>query len=238
MVGKAFIGLVLIPLLFLFGCLSQMESDSVDLLSTFDFESGIQEWEGGISDYPVDSKETLTLSVDYDPVPSNSLLDGNGPYVSADNPHGDLFYFFKRKVEGLIPNMHYKLDFEFLIYTQLQNLSKDISSEDLYLKIGAVDFEPKLEQVTWRNSLEYDALNVDKGILNSDSGEDLINIGSIKQFTSDQAELISGNTFDFQIDVKTNTEGKIWLIIGVDSGIKSQLTFGLAALTVYYREQN
>jgi len=238
MVGKAFRVLVLIPFLFSVGCSSSMESDSIDLLSSFDFESDNQNWEGGISDYPIDYQDSIAVLVDYNAVPGTSLLDGNGFNISADNPHGDLFYFFKRKVDGLSPNNYYKLDFEFLLYTQLQTISENINSEDLYLKIGAVDYEPELQQLRWPNSLEYLTLNVDKGILNSEGGKDLINIGSIKRFTSDQPEVISGNTFDFQIGSKADGNGSIWLLIGVDSGVRSQLTFGLAALTVYYREQN
>jgi len=37
--------------------------------------------------------------------------------------------------------------------------------------------------------------------------------------------------------VVADANGEVWLIIGVDSGIKSNLTFGMMALTVYYRKQ-
>ena len=136
------------------------------------------------------------------------------------------------------PNKKYKIDFEFLIYTQLLTQIDKLSSDELYLKIGAVNYEPSLEQFTWRNSLDYMALNVDKGATNSDSGEDIINIGSVSELTSDTPEAISGNTFDQLIEVETDKDGTVWLIVGVDSGIKSQLTFGMAALTVFYRKQN
>ena len=238
MVGKVFLSVVLVSVVVLFGCNSQMESDSVDLLSSFDFESGIQDWQGGISDYPLDSAENLVYLLDYDRVPSSSVLDGNGLNISADNPNGDLFYYFTRKVDGLMPNIVYKLDFEFLVYTQLLTLSKNLSNEDIYLKIGAVNFEPQLKQLTWRDNTQYVSLNVDKGDTNSEGGEDLVNIGSIKRFTSEQAEVISGNTYDFEIFAKSDINGSLWLMIGVDSGIKSELTFGMAALTVFYTKQN
>jgi hypothetical protein len=38
-------------------------------------------------------------------------------------------------------------------------------------------------------------------------------------------------------EVESNSAGEIWIIIGVDSGIKSDLTFGIEALTAYFRER-
>ena len=77
-----------------------------------------------------------------------------------------------------------------------------------------------------RNIQEYKTLNVEKGELNSEEGDDMLNVGSIKEFTSEVPEIISGNTFDTTFEVKTNADGELWILIGVDSGIRSQLTFG------------
>jgi len=237
MVGIAARASLLIIFLFLVGCKSEMESiDIVDFLTVFDFENGNQNWEGGISDYPIDYIENSDYLFSSINIPTSLPIEGKGLSISADNPHGDLFYFFKRKIQDLEPNKRYKLDFEFLIYTQLMTQTDKSSSKELYLKMGGVNYEPMLEQLTRRNSLGYMSLNIDKGVTNSSSGEDLVNIGSVKEFTSEIPEVISGNTFDFLIEVESNKNGVIWLVIGVDSGVKSQLTFGMAALTVYFRE--
>ena len=95
-----------------------------------------------------------------------------------------------------------------------------------------------MDLLLWENSENYLVLNIDKGDTNSESGKDIVNVGSIKQFTSDTPGAISGNTFDIDFEVESDENGEIWLVIGVDSGLKSQLTFGLAALTVYYQKQN
>ena len=62
-------------------------------------------------------------------------------------------------------------------------------------------------------------------------------IGSIREFTSEIPEVVSGNTFDQNFEVVSNNAGEIWIMIGVDSGIKSKLTFGIEALTVYFRQR-
>ena len=238
--GTTIKGIFFILLISLSGCLSEMEDGNIesnDLLSTFDFEDGDQGWEGGISDFPIDEKDSTEYSFSNIQVPVSLSLDNKGLNISADNPHGDLFYYFKRKVSGLGPNVTYKIDFEFLVYTQL-SLSDTSSSEEIYLKVGAVNYEPNLDLLLWENSEDYLVLNLDKGETNSESGEDIVNVGSVKEFTSDTPDVISGNTFDFNIEVESNKNGEVWLVIGVDSGFKSQLTFGLAALTVYYRKQN
>ena len=86
--------------------------------------------------------------------------------------------------------------------------------------------------------MDYKALNIDKGDINSESGQDAINVGSIKEYASETPEVISGNTFDDNFEIESNKAGEIWILIGVDSGIKSSITFGMEALTVYYREKN
>ena len=237
MEGKMMRTVIAVVLLIVGGCSGDSE-DQVDLLTTFDFESGDQLWTGGISDFPVAYEDDLYFLMSTEKVTNSSFLDeSSGLNVSGENPHGDLFYYFSRKVGGLIPNSKYKLDYEFLVYAQLLEKPDKLSSEELYLKVGAVNYEPVLEKVLWRNSLEYKALNIDKGEFNSDGGEDMINIGSIREFTSEIPEVVSGNTFDQNFEVVSNNAGEIWIMIGVDSGIKSKLTFGIEALTVYFRQR-
>lgn len=228
-----------IPLFLILGCSADMDKSSfeyADLISTFDFETADQQWTGGISDYPSDYKDSSDFVVRNSLLAYSSLYDGNELSISAENPYGEIFYFFKRKIEGLEPNTEYKLDFEFLISSQLTSGVKLGDSEDVYLKIGAVDYEPFLEKVKLDNAQEYVMLNVDKGASNSGTGDDLTNIGSIRDFTGEKAEAISGHTFDTPIRVRTDGHGVIWLVIGVDSGIKNRLTFGMSAVTVYYSE--
>ncbi len=219
------------------GCTSELESSKfVDLLTAFDFENGSQGWEGGISDYPVDYADSTDFSFEYSPIPSNLLVEGNGLEISAENPHGDIFYFFKKQISGLQPNKKYKLDFEFLVYTQLNDPTIKSLTDELYLKMGAVNYAPQLEKTVLQNSLEYKILNIDKGSANNEGGKNIVNIGSVKEFTKVTTKIVSGNTFDFNIEVVSNNDGDVWLIVGVDSGVKSYLTFGMTALTVYFTE--
>jgi len=229
--------LILMSLVVCISCAGDME-EQVDFLTTFDFESGDQLWQGGVSDYPVHYEDTIYFMMSTIKVDNSSFLDASsGLNVTGDNPHGDLFYYFNRKISGLEPNKRYKLDFEFLVYAQLLEKPEVLSSEELYLKVGAVNHEPGLEKIIWHNDIDYQILNVDKGELNSEGGQDMINVGSIKHFTGEIPEVVSGNTFDLNFERETNDKGELWLLIGVDSGIKSNLTFGLEALTVYYRER-
>jgi hypothetical protein len=185
MEGKLMRAIVLLLVLLLGGCSGDQE-DQVDLLTAFDFENGDQSWTGGISDYPLDFEDDLGFQMSTKNVINASFLDESvGLNISGENPHGDLFYYFNRKVEGLLLGKKYKVDYEFLVYAQLLKKPYRLSSEELYLKVGAVNYLPELETVLWRNSLQYKALNIDKGEYNSEGGQDMINIGSIKEFTSE-----------------------------------------------------
>lgn len=232
--------LLIIILIGLSGCSFEMDSqptEIVDLVTIFDFEKDDQMWQGGISDYPADYEMSSDFTFLNTITPPDLALDGNGLSISSDNPHGELFYFFKRKISDLNPGIKYKVDFEFLVYTQLPTQSDNLAAEELYLKIGAVNYNPELKTFV-HNSIDYITLDVDKGTNNSDNGSDVMNIGSVKEFTSNVPEVISGNTNGFHIEAEADANGAIWIVLGVDSGVKSELTFGLTALTVYYREQN
>lgn len=212
------------------------EAEHVDLLTAFEFANGNQEWKGGISDFPIDYLDSVVYKINNEAVPNSLTSSGKALNISAVNPHRDLFYYFLRKESGLEPGERYKIDFEFLVYTQLTGKVDG----DLYLKLGATNFPPELSprmSGTDKN-IELISLNVDKGDTNSASGTDVVNIGSIKEFTGEKPEVISGNNFDKRIEVVADRQGNVWLIIGVDSGISGQLTFGMAALTVYFRKQN
>jgi hypothetical protein len=230
----------LIVLFGLFGCSENMDSQSefVDLITVFDFAQEDDAWEAGISDFPVDYVGGSDFEFNNTATPASLALEGNELSISADNPDGEIFYFFRRKIPGLNPGTSYKVDFEFLVYTHLLTQSDNTSAEELYLKMGAVNYKPELKQFTTQNSEDYMALDVDKGIANSESGADVLNMGSVKEFTSGTPEVISGNTFDYNIITEADSDGAIWIVIGIDSGVKSKLSFGLVALTVYYREQN
>ena len=147
MVGDMMKYLLIIPLLLLLGCMEQNAVESVDLISAFDFDSGAQDWEGGISDYPINYEDSTDYQLSNIQVPGELLMQGKGLNISAENPHGDLFYYFKRHIAGLAPNTNYKLDFEFLVYTQRLEESTDLASPELVKKIVArikrFNFGPK-----------------------------------------------------------------------------------------------
>ena len=231
---------ILIVTLLFAGCsgeLSESPYDYAELISTFDFESADQLWDGGISDYPADYADSMNYVIANDQLAfaSSSFIDGNGLSISAENPHGDIFYYFKKKILGFQKNKTYKIDFEFLVLSQLNEERNVASDEDAFLKVGAVNFEPLLMTEQFHLK-EYVTLNIDKGASNEGTGSDMVNVGSIKEFLGDQPGSISGNTFDLPIEVQSDSDGGIWLIIGVDSGVKGNFTFSLAAITVYYTE--
>ena len=61
------------------GCALQTESDAaefVDLLAVFDFETGKQDWEGGISDYPVDYEDHMDYKFENLQVPTTLPIEG------------------------------------------------------------------------------------------------------------------------------------------------------------------
>ena len=228
-------------MIYLAGCAQSEDSmllEDVDLISTYDFVGGYQDWQAGISDFPTSTLDSTSFSFYNSRTPSNLPWQGYGLSVTADNPHGDLFYFFKKHITGLKANKAYNLKLEFMVYSQLDSGELVKTGENIYLKVGAVNFEPKLERIKNENFKDYKVLNVDKGAANHDSGEDLVNLGSIVKFTKSQPDAFSGNNLKNPIRVTSDANGGSWIVIGADSGIRNRLTFGLIAITIYYSEIN
>lgn len=130
--------------------------------------------------------------------------------------------FFKKQVDTLKPNQQYQVVFELNIASQYPTNSAGIGGSpgsSVFLKVGSTTQEPEtvLESDFWK-------INIDKGNQGTE-GADMKNMGHIG---------IPGNIFQYQIIkrdnkekpllAKTDATGKLWLVIGTDSGFEGTTT--------------
>lgn len=206
-------------------------------LFTFEFTSSTEGWLGDFADYPneqnVEAFYELMFSHSVLPSPLNN---NEGSLRQSGNNHSDdLFMFIKKKLDGLKPNTSYQVSLEVEIASNVANGSIGVGGspgEGVYIKAGASTIEP----VKVLNSLEnHYRMNIDKGN-QSQAGKDMKLIGDFANGTSLNIYKLKLLSTSSPIDVMTNANGEIWVIVGTDSGYEATTTIYYDRITVSIKE--
>ncbi|WP_154858238.1 hypothetical protein [Cyclobacterium xiamenense] len=195
------------------------------------FEAGMQGWEGGFADLPVDGLDSYELDVALDKLPEETGKTDPAIRIQGHNRSDDLFMFLKKEISGLDPGASYRAVFELRLASSYPENSIGIGGSpggSVFLKAGAVNQEPMPEPVE-EASTTYYRMNINKGNQSQD-GEDMYGLGTIG---------IAGDAFVYEIiqrdnrnrpqEVLADSEGKLWLIVGTDSGFEGKTV-------LYYQE--
>ncbi len=218
-----------ITLLFFYGCGGGGEVDSgvADAEFSYTFDSDKEGWTVDFADLPVDYDQPL-YELDYDHSLLPDDLEGGGIYVQGHNRSEDLFMFLKRQVEGLTPKAIYAVSVSIDLATNVPAESLGIGGSpgsSVYVKAGASTIEPDTFE-----SRGYRRMNIDKGN-QATSGKSMVVLGDLAHTEVDEIDpkylIKTVDNSDSPLSVEADDEGRIWLIVGTDSGFE-----GLTAL--YY----
>ena len=191
---------------------------------TFTFDSGAEGWMVGFADVPVDYDQSI-YELDHAHRPLPDGLEESGIYVQGHNRSDDLFMFLKRRVEGLRPSAEYRVHASVDLATNVPAGLVGIGGspgESVFVKAGASAVEP----VTVVDDNQYLRMNIDKGN-QSRGGETMTVIGNVAHLGVVDREyriktLDNGN---MPLTVSADEEGRIWLIVGTDSGFEGLSAF-------------
>lgn len=200
---------------------------------TFEFMNGTEGWAGDFADYPnepnVDDFYKLEFSHSTLPSPLNS--SEGALRQSGDNHSDDLFMFIKTKITGLEPNTDYQIDIEIEIATNAASGSVGVGGspgESVFIKAGGSTNEPM--KVLDHSDNHY-RMNIDKGNQSQD-GANMKLIGDFANGTDlDEYKLkiLKTNT---PVNVMSDSNGLLWIIIGTDSGFEATTTIYYNRITV------
>ena len=195
------------------GCMSDSDSSAITIFSeNFDFAADLHGWQHGFSEYPPKDSTAYELKYAYvvEPTGTNSIM------LSGNNRSTNLFMYLKRKLGGLQPNTSYTLTFNVSLFSNGETglVGTPAASENVYLKVGATGIEPK--SVIDQNLY---VMNIDKGT-QGESGDDMITLGNVSTPSGTYGQITRTNSTnaDTPFQVKSNSRGEIWLIVGTDSG--------------------
>jgi hypothetical protein len=203
---------------------------------TFDFSNDYQGWVAGFTDYPVGKEAEWAIGSSLAALPAP--LDGSrkGIRLSGENHSDDLFMYITRGVTGLLPNVQYGARFRVTVATSAPRNCVGVGGapgESVVLKAGATSTEPG--RIV--DAEQYYRANFDHGSQFA-AGRDATPLGNIATQNANCAvprwelkEFDSGAT---PILISTDTSGRLWLVVGVDSGFEGLTAVYITSVRVTY----
>ncbi len=203
------------------GALAQ---DGAEAAYDFDFERDAEGWTFGFADLPIDFAQSI-FELDHGHRPLPDGLEGSGIYVQGHNRSDDLFMFLKKQVGGLRPNAAYAVSVSLDLATNVPTATFGIGGspgESVFVKAGASTVEPLTEE--GRN--RYLRMNIDKGN-QANGGEDMVVLGNVAQgeVVNREYRIKTLDNMDLPLSVDTDADGRVWLIVGTDSGFEGLSAF-------------
>jgi hypothetical protein len=225
---------MLCPLMILVaGLLSACSKDyPAQLNLRYDFEDDAQGWLGGFADLPAERDPNL-YELDWGHRPLPSGLPGHGIYLQGHNRSDDLFMYLQRPVEGLRPGGSYRVTYAIELASNVPGGMMGIGGspgESVYVKVGASNVKPDAEP----NATGLLEMNIDKGN-QSQSGSDMVVIGDVTHpevSGNGEFAIKSLSSEGFDLLATADKDGRLWLIVGTDSGFEGLTTLYWAEIAV------
>ena len=193
---------------------------------TYTFDGDLEGWTVAFADLPVDYDPSIyELESGHRPLPDG--LQGGGIYVQGHNRSDDLFMYLKRQVGGLLPEATYTASAVIDLATNVPAGSFGIGGSpgsSVFMKAGAFTVEP----VAIEDANRHLRMNIDKGN-QSRGGRSMAVLGDVAHPLVENREyrIKTLDGLDLPVSADTDDAGRLWLVVGTDSGFE-----GLTAL--YY----
>ena len=201
---------------------------------SFTFEEDTEGWTAGFADLPADYDQSI-YELDHGHRPLPDGLEGSGIYVQGHNRSDDLFMFLKRRVEGLQSDAAYEVEVSVDLATNVPAGAVGIGGspgESVFVKAGASSVEP----VTEEDRIGHLRMNIDKGN-QSRGGAAMVVIGNVAHpgVTGREYRVKTLNNDGRPLTVEADGEGRLWLIVGTDSGFEGLTTLYYDRITYHLR---
>ena len=204
--------------------------DGADADFSYTFDRDAEEWTVAFADLPVDYDPSIyELESGYRPLPDG--LEGSGIYVQGHNRSDDLFMFLKRQVDGLIPGATYAVSVAIDLATNVPVGAFGIGGSpgsSVFVKAGASTVEPDTEA----DSTGHLRMNIDKGN-QAEGGEDMAVLGDVAHpgVENQEYRIKTLDSAGAPVSVEADDQGRVWLIVGTDSGYEGLTTLYYARIS-------
>ncbi len=203
------------------------ESDGLyeeKLVSITDFDDGTMDtWIVGFAQYPVGLEDSFRLSNRLGNFTTSNSGSG-GLILRGKSCNRELFMFVKGEIGGFDPDTFYDVIIDVELYTSLlETYDGDLHNKLLgsFLKVAAMANEPQISNIPDSEDAELLVAEMDIDIgLEYESSQDVVNLGKlVYSETGFEPIVLRGFNADNPIRVKTNSDGKLWLMVGIDTNV-------------------
>lgn len=195
----------------------------------YDFNLGQDLWEGGYSDYSMESDFQFRFA--RAPLPEPLDTAKYGLMLSGMNRSDDMFMFLRRRSEGLVPSARYDVVFTIRFASRYATDGFGIGGSpgrSVFVKAGATAVMPVDEN---------GRMNIDKGN-QSLPGPDMDTLGDVGvgPGTTEYASIVRTNA-PRKFPMTAAADGSAWLIVGTDSGFEGLTTLYYQGVEAVFTRQ-
>ncbi len=208
--------------------------------ASWSFTEGRQGWLVGVSDYSPGQESSIDFTARLRDLPRELDAVGTGLYLEGTNVSDDLFMFLERELgraDGLVPGQAYTVTFRLRFASNAPSGCIGIGGapgESVYLKAGASPADP---QVVFDPVQDLFVMNVDKG--NQSQGGpaasvvgDIANGVPCDEALPDPEYVTLTRVHTHERPVTADAEGRLWLLVGTDSGFEGPTGLYYQAISV------
>lgn len=189
---------------------------------TADFDQDAANWPGwttGTSDYTADTAPTAVV-FEQRPVPAP--FASKGYFIGGHNNSDDALLFIKKQYTGLVASTDYTFTAQVNFVSNTPSGCMGVGGapgESVYVIAAASPTEPKAAA----DSAGYTKLNIDRGNQGTPGAASLVmgNIGNGQPCEGSASYVAKSLRNTTGIKVKTDAEGKVWVLFGIDSGFEA-----------------
>jgi hypothetical protein len=203
----------------------------------FDFTNGIQGWVAGFADYPVGKEAEWGLNSSLAALPLPLDVTRKAILLTGTNHSDDLFMYITQGVTGLVPNAQYAARFRVTLATNAPRNCAGIGGapgESVVLKVGGTSTQP----ARIVDAQQYYRASFDHGSQLA-TGRDAANVGNLANSNTnctvpryELKEFDSGSSNNTGIIINSDASGRLWLVVGIDSGFEGTTTVYITRVSV------
>lgn len=202
---------------------------------TFDFERDDSGFTPIYADYPGGEgvEEFYELRHGHEKIPIDGA--GKGLFLSGSNHSDDLFMAYYKELAGFQPGRLYAFHVTFRLATNVDGGMIGVGGSpgaSVYVKGGIAMEEPGRVQ----DELGYCRLNLDKGN-QGQGGTDLALLGNLEKEKAVRSEEYEWKEFSFDARARADAEGRLWLVLGTDSGFEAVSSYYLDGISLVWTEE-
>lgn len=186
-----------------------------------DFENDDMDFVGGVADVPMEHGD-YNVVTQIAQIPD---IESKGYKLAGSNHSDDMFLYTYLEIDAL-PDTQYRADLTFDLATSVPAGMMGVGGSpgsSIYIKAGVIDQMP---QVLVDDTLleSYLRMNIDHGS-QSNSGTDMEVVGNAEKPEDQTDDRYILKPFQYSTEVISDTHGKLYLIIGLDSGFEGVMEF-------------